>query len=225
MRTCVCCHSSLLICKWQPWVAGTQLWPAHTALVWTWNSSASFADILVLNHKSITNFFFIEMLWYSNDQNTLWFQMRYTNFLVLGMKIWLPGNTFCVKWWICSCDLCKWLSGGFVAHPILAVKYSFLVTYDTLDESPWLANVLHNCQNFAVVFLRNIEKGEVCTASHLFLYRHTFFSPLIVFSIPGTFTLPSNLCKPLSLLSLTLPHIHVLSVFRGTVMLFFTQAQ
>lgn len=170
-------------------------------------------------------FFFIEMLWYGNDQNTLWFQMRYTNFLVLGMKILLPGNTFCVKWWICSCDLCKWLSGGFVAHPILAVKYSFLVTYDTLDESPWLANVLHNCQNFAVVFLRNIEKGEVCTASHLFLYRHTFFSPLIVFSIPGTFTLPSNLCKPLSLLSLTLPHIHVLSVFRGTVMLFFTQAQ
>lgn len=110
--------------------------------------------------------------------------MRYTNFLVLGMKILLSGNTFCVKWWICSCDLCKWLSGGFVAHPILAVKHSFLVTYDTLDEFPWLANVLHNCQNFAMVFLRNIEKGEVSTASHFFLYRHSFFLLPLSFQYP-----------------------------------------
>lgn len=133
-------------------------------------------------------FFFTEMLWYGNDQNMVWFQIRYTNFLVLGMKILLSGNTFCVKWWICSCDLCKWLSGGFVAHPILAVKYSFLVTYDILDEFSWLANVLHNCQNFAMVFLRNTEKGEVSSASQFFCSATHFFSLLL-------FTLSSSLLQ------------------------------
>lgn len=148
------------------------------------------------------------MLWYGNDQNMVWFQKRYTNFLVLGMKILLSGNTFCVKWWICSCDLCKWLSGGFVAHPILAVKYSFLVTYDVLDEFSWLANVLHNCQNFAVVFLRNIEKEDVsstsqffCTASRSFFFSVLSYLPCLIAS-----------CKPLSLLWLTLSQIHALFV-------------
>lgn len=139
------------------------------------------------------NFFFpTEMLWYGNDQNMVWFQKRYTNFLVLGIKILLSGNTFCVKWWICSCDLCKWLSGGFVAHPVLAVKYSFLVTYDILDEFSWLANVLHNCQNFAMVFLGNIEKGEVSSSSHFFC-TVTLFS-LVLFYLPC----PVAFWKPLS---------------------------
>lgn len=127
-------------------------------------------------------FFSPEMLWYGNDQNMVWFQMRYTNFLVLGMKILLSGNTFCVKWWICSCDLCKWLSGGFVAHPILAVKYSFLVTCDILDEFSWLANVLHNCQNFAMLFLRNIEE-EVSSTSKFFCYRHSFFQLSFIYTL------------------------------------------
>lgn len=152
-------------------------------------------------------FFSAEMLWYGNDQNMVWFQMRYTNFLVLGMKILLSGNTFCVKWWICSCDLCKWLSGGFVAHPILAVKYSFLVTYDILDEFSWLANVLRNCQNFAVVFLRNIEEDVsftsqfFCTARHLGFFSVLSYLPCLIAS-----------CKPLRLLWLTLSQIHALSV-------------
>lgn len=144
-------------------------------------------------------FFFTEMLWYGNTQNMVWFQMRYTNFLVLGMKILLSGNTFCVKWWICSCDLCKWLSGGFVAHPILAVKYSFLVTSDILDEFPWLANVLHNCQNFAMVFLRNIEKGEFSSTSRFFWTGFFFFFFSLQFS-PVHLSSPVIFCKPLSLL-------------------------
>lgn len=137
------------------------------------------------------------MLWYGNDQNMVWFQKRYTNFLVLGIKILLSGNTFCVKWWICSCDLCKWLSGVFVAHPVLAVKDSFLVTYDILDEFSWLANVLHNCQNFAMVFLGNIEKGEVSSSSHFFCTVTLFF-----FSSP-LFTVSSSLFEtsPLAVLN------------------------
>lgn len=146
------------------------------------------------------------MLWYGNDQNMVGFQMRYTNFLVLGMKILLSGNTFCVKWWICSCDLCKWLSGGFVAHPILAVKYSFVVTCDILDEFSWLANVLHNCQNFAVLFLRNIEKEEVSPACKFFCYSHSVFS--VLFYLPCLVAF----CKPLHLLWLT-PRFMLLCLF------------
>lgn len=143
------------------------------------------------------------MLWYDNDQNMVWFQKRCTNFLALGIKILLSGNTFCVKWWICSCDLCKWLSGGFVSHPILAVKYSFPVTYDILDEFSWLANVLRNCQNFAMVFLGNIEKGEVSSTSLEILRRgksvlpptfsaqpHIFFSVLFYLRCPVAFWKP-----------------------------------
>lgn len=191
----VYCHSSLLTCKFQPSFVGVHLVTCLcAAFVWTWNSSASFANISVLCHQNITLFFFTEMLWYGNNQNMVWFQMRYTNFLVLGMKILLSGNTFCVKWWICSCDLCKWLSGGFVAHPILAVKYSFLVTSDILDEFPWLANVLHNCQNFAMVFLRNIEKGEFSSTSRFFWtgFFFFFFFPSVLSS---TFILSSNLLQ------------------------------
>lgn len=165
---------------------------AHAALVWIGRSSASVANI-GLDHKSITLSFFFpptEMLWYGNDQNMVWFQKRYTNFLVLGIKILLSGNTFCVKWWICSCDLCKWLSGGFVAHPILAVKYSFLVTYDILDEFSWLANVLRNCQNFAMVFLGNIEKGEVSSSSHFFCTATLFSSVLFYLPCPVAFWKP-----------------------------------
>lgn len=146
------------------------------------------------------------MLWCGNDQNMVWFQMRYTNFLVLGMKILLFGNTFCVKWWICSCDLCKWLSGGFVAHPILAVKYSFLVTYDILDEFSWLTNVLCNCQNFAMVFLRNTEKGEVSSTSQFFCTATHFFS--VLFYLPCLIAF----CKPLSLLWLNFSQVHALFV-------------
>ena len=180
---CVYCRSSLLTQKWQSWDIGMQFCLAPAALVWTGRSSASVANISVLNHKSLTHFFFTERLWYGNNQNMVWFQMRYTNFLVLGMKILLSGNTFCVKWWICSCDLCKWLSGGFVAHPILAVKYSFLVTYDILDEFSWLANVLRNCQNFAMVFLRNTEKGEVSSTSQFFCTATDFFQFSFIYPV------------------------------------------
>lgn len=180
---CVCYHSSLLTCKQQ-----SALMACGAALVWIGMSSASVANIWVLDHKSITLFFFsTEMLWYGSDQNTAWFQKRYTNFLVPGIKILLSGNTLYVKWWICSCDLCKWLSGGFVAHPILAVKYSFLVTYDILDEFSWLANVLQNCQNFAMVFLGNTEKGEVSSTSHFFCTTTLFSSVLLYLPCPVAF--------------------------------------
>lgn len=173
-------------------IDGMWLCLAHAAFVWIRRSSASVANIGVLGHKSITLFFCspAEMLWYGNDQNMVWFQKRYTNFLVLGIKILLCGNTFCVKWWICSCDLCKWLSGGFVAHPILAVKYSFLVTYDILDEFSWLANVLHNCQNFAMVFLGNTEKGEISSTSHFFCTATLFSSVLFYLPCPVAFWKP-----------------------------------
>lgn len=172
---------------------GMWLCLAHAALVWIGRSSASLA-LCVLDHKSITllkkKIFPTEMLWYGNDQNMVWFQKRYTNFLVLGIKILLSGNTFCVKWWICSCDLCKWLSGVFVAHPVLAVKDSFLVTYDILDEFSWLANVLHNCQNFAMVFLGNIEKGEVSSSSHFFCTVTLFSLVLLYLPCPVAFLKP-----------------------------------
>lgn len=175
-------------------IYGMWLCLAHAALVWIGRSSASVTNIWVLDHKSIKLFFFFptEMLWCGNDQNMVWFQKRYTNFLALGIKILLSGNTFCVKWWICSSDLCKWLSGGFVTHPILAVKYSFLVTYDLLDGFSWLANVLCNCQNFPVVFLGNTEK-EKSGLPHTFSAHYFFFFSSLSFTLSSSLLETSQL--------------------------------
>lgn len=159
------------------------------------------------------------MLWCGNDQNMVWFQKRYTNFLVLGIKILLSGNTFCVRWWISSSDLCKWLSGGFVAHPILAVKYSFLVTYDILDGFSWLANVLCNCQNFAMVFLGNTEKGKSGLPRTSSAQPHFSFSSLL-------FTLSSSLLETSQLALVNfLRFMLSLSALQQTAVLFLAWAQ